>query len=272
MSSCILCAKRGRTTDLDAGHVCAPCAVRIADDLTAIATLATGASCEPRSGRGSGRTVPSSRPPIDLAGVDPALTAVAVPAGTTTVLAVVEDWCRLVREERQMAPYGPASLAAARTQASGYAGTTTTLVAATAFLGRQVDWLVGRPWVDDLADEMRSCVRALRYLDHDREPHGTVVPCPTVSVDHGDCGCRLRISDGQDGVRCPRCGRDWDVDQLVRSATSDATPPDVWVDAEAAASVAGVSARTIRDWAARGIVRRRHSTYRLIDVLATRPA
>lgn len=266
MPTCILCAKRGRTTSLDDGHVCARCAIRLADDLDAIPALAAQASVEPRAGRGSGRTVPGSRPPIDLAGVDPALTAVAVPAGTTTVLEVVESWCRLVREERQMAQYGPWSAAVARTGRAGYAGTTTTLVAATGFLRAHVDWAIRQPWVDDMADEMRACARALRHLDADREPTGTVVPCPTVSVEAGDCGCRLRISE-RDVVRCPRCGREWDTDQLVRSATADTLPPDVWVDAEAAAVAAGVHPRQLIKWARRGLLDRSQGRYRLTQVM-----
>lgn len=107
MTACLICARHGRhqPTGLDT-RCCSACATRISDDLDAIPTLALLASVEPRTGRGSGRTVPASRPPIDLSGIDPALTAVAVPAGTTTVLEVVESWCRLVREERHMAQYG----------------------------------------------------------------------------------------------------------------------------------------------------------------------
>lgn len=265
MTACILCPRRGRTTTLDAGHVCAPCAVRLGDDLDAIARLASLASTEPRTGRGTGRTAPASRPPIDLSGIDPALTAVTVPAGTTTVLAVIEDWCRLVREERQLAPYGPASLAAARTEAEavGYAGTTTTLIAAVAFLRRHVGWLIAQPWIDDLATEVHACHRALRYLDADREPASTVVRCPSERPDDDPCGGRIQLDEHP---RCPRCGRDWGRSQLVRAASASPEATDVWVDDAAASAATGIPERTIRRWAAAGNVRRSRGRYALADI------
>lgn len=271
MTACVVCASRGRSTPVESGLVCAPCVVWVADHLDAIVRLAEAATCEPRAGRGSGRTVPASRPPIDVDGVDPALALVALappPAEPVALLVVLEGWVRLVREERRMPPYGPWSAAAARTGRFGYADTHGTLVAATGFLRAHHEWVVAQDWVDAYAAEVAACRRALARWDDEREPRPTVVACPTITVD-GDCGQRLRLD--ADVVRCRRCGRDWDAETLVRVACSDDyDPPDVWVDAEAAATAAGVHERTVRKWAARGIVAAKAGRYRLLDVLHRR--
>lgn len=271
MTACVVCASRGRSTPVESGLVCAPCVVRVADHLDAIVRLAEAATCEPLAGRGSGRTVPASRPPIDVDGVDPALALVAIappPAEPVALLVVLEGWVRLVREERRMPPYGPWSAAAARTGRFGLWDTHGTLVAATGFLRAHHEWVVQQDWVDAYAAEVAACRRALARWDDEREPRPTVVACPTITVD-GDCGQRLRLD--ADVVTCRRCGRDWDADQLVRAALSDDyDPPDVWVDAEAAASAAGVHERTVRKWAARGIVAAKAGRYRLLDVLHRR--
>jgi len=268
VTACLLCAARGRERPLESGLVCPPCAVRLADALDDLPALAEQASTEPAQGRGSGRTVPSSRPPIDVDGVDPALALVPLappPAEPVPVLVVVEGWVRLVREERQMAPYGPWSAAAARSTQTRYSDTLGTLRAATGFLRAQHEWVVAQDWVDAYAGEVWACRRALaRWGEH--EPRPVVVACPTITV-AGDCGHRLRLDS--DVVRCAGCGRDWDADQLVRVACSDDyDPPDVWVDAEAAATAAGVHERTVRKWAARGLVAAQGGRYRLLSVLA----
>ena len=267
VTSCVLCAGRGRSTALDHGLVCPACSVRLADLLDDIDRLAASASCEPRHGRGTGRTVPASRPPIDVDGVDPALALVRLappPAEPVALLVVLEGWVRLVREERSMGPYGPWSAATARTQPVGYDRTSGTLVACTGFLRAHHEWITAQDWVDAYAAEVRACRRALaRWDEHDPRP--TVVACPTITVD-GGCGQRLRLD--ADVVRCHGCGRDWDAETLVRVACSDEyDPPDVWVDAEAAATAAGVHERTVRKWATRGIVSARAGRYRLLDVL-----
>jgi hypothetical protein len=271
VTACVLCAARGRDRPLDVGLVCPPCAVRLADTLDDIAALAEAATVEPRSGRGSGRTVPASRPPLDLDGVDPALASVRLappPAEPVPLLVVLEGWCRLVREERHLAPYGPATAqrraAERRPALDGYDDTTATLRAAVGFLRAQHEWVVAQDWVDAYAAEVWACRRAVaRWGEH--EPRPTVVACPTITVS-GECGWRLRLDS--DVVRCPGCARDWDAETLVRVACSDAyDPPDVWVDAEAAASAAGVHEATVRRWASRGQVAARAGRYRLLDVL-----
>ena len=280
MSACVLCAARGRTTTLDHGLVCPACSVRLADTVDDVRRLAESASVEPRHGRGSGRTVPGSRPPIDVDGVDPALALARLappPAEPVPVLVVVEGWIKVILEERGMGPYGPWSAATApRLDAAGRTApprcddTTATLVACTGFLRAHHEWVVAQDWVDAYAAELAACRRALARWDDEREPRPTVVACPTVTVD-GDCGQRLRLD--ADVVRCHGCGRDWDAETLVRVACSDEyDPPDVWVDAEAAATAAGVHERTVRKWATRGIVAARAGRYRLLDVLHRREA
>ena len=277
MPSCCLCATRGRDRPLDSGLVCPPCSVRLADTVDDVRRLAESASVEPRHGRGSGRTVPGSRPPIDVDGVDPALALARLappPAEPVPVLVVVEGWIKVILEERGMGPYGPWSAATApRLDAAGRTApprcddTTATLVACTGFLRAHHEWVVAQDWVDAYAAELAACRRALaRWDEHDPRP--TVVACPTITVD-GDCGHRLRLD--ADTVACRGCGRVWDADTLVRAVLSDDyDPPDVWVDAEAAASAAGVHERTVRKWAARGIVAAKAGRYRLLDVLHRR--
>lgn len=114
--TCILCARRGKVTRCES-HVCVPCAAWLQTQVAEIARLAADAAAyiEPGSTSGGGsRSVPSSRPPLTVDALDPELTPVPVPGQPPhvwpTVLEVLEAWERMVREMRQMAPYGPASL------------------------------------------------------------------------------------------------------------------------------------------------------------------
>lgn len=112
---CILCAQRGKTTEGES-HVCVPCASWLQVQVADIARLAADAAAWVAPGSstgGGGRSVPSSRPPLTVDAVDPELTLVGPPP-SPTVLEVLEEWERLVREMRGMSKYGPASLERAR--------------------------------------------------------------------------------------------------------------------------------------------------------------
>jgi hypothetical protein len=201
--------------------------------------------------------VPGSRPPLTVDALDPELTLIG-PAPSPSVLEVVESWERMIRDMRGMAPYGPAS--AARARGGLYEGTSATLVASVAFLGRQVAWMVDNEFpLEDFADEVRSCVRVLRRWDLDAEDLGTMVKCPTLHEDEGECGYRLYYRDMSDHVTCRRCGVSRDANTLVIVAMSDGRP--VWLDPEAASKWLGVGESTLRLWAKQGKIQRNHGRY-----------
>lgn len=257
---CVLCAARGKTTRLESGHCCVSCAAWLQTSVADIARLAADAAAWVAPGSstgGGGHSVPSSRPPLSVDAVDPELTLIGPPP-SPSVLEVLESWERMVRDMRGMAPYGPAS--AARARGGLYEGTSATLVASVAFLGRQVAWMTTQEFpLEDFADEMRACVRVLRRWDLDAEDVGTMVKCPTLHEDEGECGYRLYYRDWDEHVTCRRCGVSRDASTLVAVAMSDGR--DVWLDPEAAAQWLGVSEVTLRRMARRGDIERDHGRY-----------
>ena len=270
MTACLVCASHDRHTPIQTGTACTPCAVRLADTLTDIQRLAEAATTEPRTSRGTGRNVPSSRPPIDLAGVDPALASVRLappPAKPVPLLVVLEGWERLVRQQRHLAPYGPAS--AARTNAATDPSHAT-LLGCLKFLRHQHDWITQQNWIDDYATELRACRRTLLRWDDDRPDRTWRIPCPTLLDDGTDCRHPLPVTriDPDEHVHCRRCNRTWDTDRLLAVAGRDA---DAWVDPEAAAAATGIDPSTLRRWARAGRIRRSHGRYSLSDIRATRP-
>jgi len=263
VNACTVCATRGRATRLEDGHVCPACIQRLADQLDDIVRLASLATIEPRTGRGAGRSVPSSRPPLNIDGLDPALTPVLVATEWTSVVVVLEGWERLVRDVRRMAPYGVASASRA---AGAYADTTATLTGVVGFLRASLPWWesdASQP-VDDFASEVHACQRALLHYDPDREPAGTMIKCPTL-LDEGECGYRLHYVEPDEQVTCRRCGVTRDAMTLVTVALSDGDT-HVWVDPEAAEKETGVSVTTLKRWANRGIVHYSHGRYDLREV------
>jgi Helix-turn-helix domain len=258
-NECVLCAARDRHTRLKFGHCCAVCADRLTADVRQILQLAAMASAEltPSTGLTSG--VFGSRPPLNVAGLDPENTLVG-PAPAPTVLDVLESWTRLVREERQMAPYGPWSAAeGAKVQAVG-GEASATLTALVTFLAAQTEWIVGTPDfpLEDYRSEITDCVRALRRWDTANQRVGTMVPCPTIT-DDGECGCRLHYEDLADSVQCRRCRVTRDAATLAAVAMSDGR--EVWLDPEAAAAWLGISEPTLRRMARRGDIVRSHGRY-----------
>jgi hypothetical protein len=274
---CTLCARRGRTTRLETGHVCVPCAGWLATQVADIARLAADAAAwlAPGSANGgSGRPVPGSRPPLRVDALDPELTPIGPPP-SPSVLEVVEEWERMIREARGMAPYGPASQARAQEHAKyareGTVGATyltggsnhtrVTLVGVVAFLGRSLPWATTTPDfpLEDFADEIGACVRVLRRFDVTAEARGQMVPCPTMNDDGSDCGYRLVYRDMDESVTCRRCGAVRDVATLVAVAMSDGR--QIWLDPEAAARHLGVSETTLRRLARKGTIERNHGRY-----------
>ena len=112
---CVLCSAHGRERRLESGHCCKACETGLTDALRAILRLCEMASAAivPASSGDTGRGGYESRPAANLAAVDPELTLMPLFDGDnvgTTVLDMLESWCRAIREDRGMVEYGPWSL------------------------------------------------------------------------------------------------------------------------------------------------------------------
>lgn len=251
---CVLCANRKRTTKLKHGHCCAACADRITANLRSIPELAAMAdiTLTPSGGTGSMSAAFGSKPPLNLAAIDPALTA--VPGHHATVLPLLEEWERLIRDMRDLVPYGPASAARAV-----HPSPESTLTGVVLFLLSQVEWVASEPDfpLEDFASEVHECAQALKCWDTTSEA-GTVVRCPTLT-EEGECGYRLRYTTMEDHVTCRRCKATRDVMTLIVVAMSDGRP--VWMDPENASKWLGVSERTLRRMGDNGKVTRSHGRY-----------
>ena len=272
---CVLCAGRGRKQRLENGHVCTKCAAWLMRSVAEIARLCADAalSLEPGSTSGGGSGAFGSKPPLRIDALDPELTMLELNAGdptsAVTILEALEMWERLVREERGMAPYGPASAhRAARIMGAGNSAHTTsvTLTGVVGFLGSAVPWMIDAPdWpIDEFADHIRRSVMLLGRWDVTRQASGYAVPCPTLT-DSGECGYMLRYWDASEAVTCRRCHATRSASQLVTVVLSG-EDRDIWVDPEAAAAHYGVSERELRRWAAKGHVKRSHGRYLLSDI------
>lgn len=99
---------------------------------------------------------------------------------------------------------------------------------------------------------------------------GQHVVCPTISVEDGECRRRLRIDVHKPDapITCRGCGRVWTARQLLDMATRSSA--DVYLDVEAISVHIMVPERTLRRWAASGLVRRRHGLYSVSDAVAAK--
>ncbi len=261
---CVVCAARGRTHRIPTGHVCAACGSRLRDHLARIPQLAAlaGAAVVRSGGNGSGaRTVPASRPPIDLDALDATLglplvlTVPGDPSSAEPILTVLWSWERAIREDRHLTP--PALLTEP-----------VTLVSVCGFLLTHADWMEAEPDFDvaTLVDHVHACVRVLSRHDPDRPARRIRVTCPA-PADNGECGAALRVDPLDLGapVLCPRCREQWTADRLMLVAYS-APGATALVDPEAAAYATGVPERTLRRWAAAGAIVRQHGRYDLASI------
>lgn len=265
-NACVLCAKHGRKTRLETGHVCARCATQLDDNLRTILRLAADAAAwlAPSSSQGgAGKPAFGSKPPLNVACLDPENTPVPQFVGqqhAPTVLELLEAAEREVREARGYVPYGIASTV--RT-ATGVA----TLTGVVEFLRQELAWITTSTafGVEDFAGEVTDCVRALKRWDT-TEQGGTRyrVTCPTSGED-GDCGQTLYVTAGED-TYCRKCGRTWQHAHLIAVAGAD----EAYVDAAAIAEHFGIRENLVRLWGSRGKVRKRGNLYRWGDVAALR--
>lgn len=285
--ACVICASRGRTRHLDHGHVCPACRTGLAVDLAALVDAAAIAAVIPDpyavSARTGPRRKPGSRPPLDLAHVDPALVLVRAvpddPSSEEPLLVLLESWCRAVREDRDLVPYGVAT-----------EGKPVTLAGTVAFLRSHVDWMADEPSfaVDEFAGHVRRGLAALRAMDPATERGGWRVPCPsdapsrperasqsdeqpevvqnhtrvTQGAQSAVCGFRLSVdpTNLNGDLTCPRCRTEWTPQRLLLLALNDPNVV-VWAHSETIADALGITPRTLQRWARLDLVGKRGTLY-----------
>ena len=117
------------------------------------------------------------------------------------VLAILESWASMVREERQLQP--------CRRQA--------TVTSEAGTLSAHLDWISAQPWIDELARELREIKAALHSAIGDHAPR-PVGRCPVVHPDaDGSCdGALYQDRYGGMSVTCRKCGETWGETELRR--------------------------------------------------------
>ena len=122
------------------------------------------------------------------------------PGDLVPVLAVLEAWAALVRDERNLKT----------------CRTISTVTREVGTLIAHLDWITAQAWVPDMAAELRDVKSALHSAigDHAPRPVGT---CPVVHPDTGECGGKLyQDRYGGMSVTCRRCGETWGETELRR--------------------------------------------------------
>jgi hypothetical protein len=173
------------------------------------------------------RTVPGSRPPLDIAALDLALGEWLLMTDEDTTdppWTGLEGWEQDWRTYLHLSPYGPAT---ARRAARGMS----TLVGVVTFL--RAWWPRAaelHPAADEFVADVRRMHAAAKAALRESDPPAWSVACPT-----DGCGNRLRVEhDGRDAVlRCKRCGVARTTEHLLYVARAEGKP--CWLDAEAAA-------------------------------------
>lgn len=272
--NCVLCATRGRERDVEDGHVCRACRTALRADLGQILELVALAGTMPdpfasRITSTGGRPHPGSRPPLEVARLDPELVLVRLerndPTSAVPLLVMLEDWERIIREERGFAAYGVAS--ALRTIVPT---DHTTLVGVVGFLQTQVDYACDEPTfsLEQFADNVHRAVGVLRGMDAAAAHHdGWGIPCPADVDEDEVCGRRLTIERHDDGrldlhtdIHCPSCGTVWTAQRLLLVALAD-TRVTVWGYPEAITAALGIPRSTLQRWAEKGTIRRLGGRY-----------
>ena len=161
---------------------------------------------EPGSSVDDGRQVKSKRvdPPapirLDIVGLADRRTVHRYDGDIYPVLAVLESWARLVREERDLAR----------------PTTSATILSEASLLGVHIYWIAEQPFVDEFASELRQIKSSLHSAIGDHAPR-SVGPCPVVHPDTGPCGGRLyQDRYGRLAVHCSKCGEEWGELELRR--------------------------------------------------------
>lgn len=151
-----------------------------------------------RDGMRSARCDPPAPLRLDIVAARDTRTIARQPGDPLPILAIVEAWTRIIREDNQLTPPpGPATmLGELRTLAVWH------------------PWIVTQPWVDDYVGELRECRDQLRGLVGLAEPNG-FMRCPLDDDDGNPCPGPLRQDRwGGMSVTCSLCGAHWDETQL----------------------------------------------------------
>lgn len=256
-------------------HIHNECHTRIDQALDRILhlTAEAHAQTQPVATTNTGRTTPGSKPPLAIDALDPELTLVRLvksdESSDTPILEVLEAWERAIRDERGLAPYGLASEARLAEHgpihgANWATHTPPTLTGVVRFLHGQTQWACTEPTfnVGEYYRHLCLCLNALNRWAIDNQGQRWIVPCPTLTEDN-ECGNRLLVHRDDETTYCRQCARTWEVKRLIRVAGRDA---DVWVDIEAAAALANVTERTIRNWVKAKHVAKRGQLVRVLDI------
>jgi hypothetical protein len=261
MSDCQRCAQHRRKVPATEGRLCADCSTQLRKKLHGLVDLAAQArlALEPSRSRSDSRTPTfESRPPLNVDAVDPERALIELSRGDRSsavpIVEALEMWEVRVRQDRELTPYGPASL-----ERQG-----PVLTCVVGFLGSHVSWMTETaefPLLDFYDHVVRASAVLARW-DWSREGSQWGLRCPNEREGGSVCGSWIRWEPGARSAVCLRCGREWDIPWLVRVAG------DVWLDSDSIAHLTGVPRRTIQHWAKSGKVERRGMLYRLGDVMA----
>lgn len=231
--ACHQCSERLRTV-LDA-------IAAVYERLTEVDELVPGGHGD----TGGGRKPPGPRSPaVDglLVHSDPR--SVTGVRESPAALASIAGWARLVREERSL------DVAPDRMRDTVPAGRVS-MARELATLRFHWEWIMGQPWVDDFAAEMRDLLAALRRVGRLDAPELRIGKCPVVLVllelGNGDtidldCGASLRVRTDATEVRCRNCGTTWPRDRWHELG-------DQWTDYAFLAAELAVPPGTLRRWA-----------------------
>jgi hypothetical protein len=152
---------------------------------------------------------------------------------TPSVLNTLHSWARVVREDRVLSV--PASI---------------TVTGERDLLSRQLDWISEQLWVDELVDELRKLLMALRRINGTNALRKkSVGVCPTLLED-GECGGRLWPNDERGDVTCELCGRLFEPSEL--RLLGKMLIQQGYVELFRAEWFTGVPAGTIRRWVSEG--------------------
>jgi len=254
-TTCVVCQRRDHA---DGWTVCRGCLDRIDGDLERIVELVSWASnwLQPRAGRSNGgRSVPGSKPPLDIASLDAAM--------ANDVLPLLESWERLCREHFQLSPYGPASLSRNAALAKGGPITAPVTVAGcVAFLRANLARIAETPDfpVQEMSEELLDARHHLERLDPLREPgeggKRLLCPAPHPDADGRMCHNHIYLIPGQpkDDIYCRRCGTTWTTNRLKLLCLHDETQ-SIMRTPEEIVQIVNVSKRTLQRWAAKGEVK-----------------
>lgn len=251
MTACVICTRR---SPHDGWTCCEPCLGRIDDDLARIVELTRWAAhwLAPRTGSGEGgRSVPGSKPPLDIASLDAAIGNDALP--------MLEEWERMIRQSASLAPYG----AATAVERATVARSVTFLRSWLLRLAEDVEWPM-----EVMAQEVHDCRQRLEVLDpdHERNGQGERLLCP---ADHpeGDgrpCHNRIHLLPGKptEDVYCRRCGTTWNTKRLKLLCLHDDTQR-IWRTPSEIVEIVDVSKRTIQRWAKAELIEQNGTRYDL---------